>query len=1664
MRRSSRPSGSLHPRAGAGAGASSATTQESIGSRDSSKGAVVVSEQNPFVLPLAESLREEEEEENVQLQNNQVTEKFVSGSRYCIDAPKEGEVPKRYPAGIHSNNNDESAEEEDVEQQPTTNAKRSRHDDGSNDSSDEDGAEDEMSANQIHGTVQVDIDESLFAPASSRGRASAQTLGTSQTQVDPRGSDLLPDDTQTDSFFKQALLAAGVLLESESRGQLGGFALASTVTSLASIMSSLRTSVWSTPRGESFMAGLEAFVANDSNLSASLAPLRVPSSSSRAGPISSISSDPSLMRLLLKVDSIQPRMIQLLLDLFLARALEDDAADEAPPKLLKCLSWLDFIAKPGDLAEHYLQTLRGLSETQNRWLRDAVQALPEVVPDSEHPRAVAHLLVLLRETREGTSPLIDAFCDLKIPPNMVDEISGTVLDMLRSAPVAEVPMIVKFLLVACSSAEPSSQARVLNEMRSRLIFLGGKKGGGAVSALDIASNEALIVKELHHGLLIHPVLCQRFFETLRGKNGEETCVDVWILVALSHSAAYAQQAVEMLRGIALKTGGDEVFEQAIVGHGATLDGYLNELLDMAGAFLRVGPQTKGAESLKVFAQKLYRWLFNEMSDARSRQEIVHALVSHCGVGGAGRSEVDGALRALRSIVRLDSGAIALGPFSSYVRSLLNDLDDFDVTQARYLFRIVSRLALVDGEGVNELKILLRKLLISPDPHRQSLGIVGTVQLVACLSPSLAASSDGRDEEGDAPKNATGAASARNASSKKRRVISANTQLEDEDEIVDHERPHGSGSSSVNESMALVDYMLKETRHPLAFDELGRVVERGALDVRLVRTLSVAMQEAFEEWFLFDEESRARSTASTLANRDWFALERPEDINNISVKILPVLELAQSDPRCRNRLALLCPMMRCLLATTTTVDSCPDAILGCPLVLPNPSAIEALDSSSHIVREMVCTAFYYAADWMREIVSSFASVPNLEAPLMRLLCARLNTLVQAQAYLSKVVLCVPEFAPPSVASTTASGQSFSLATVRPSKGRVATKGKRSSSSNTVAKMEASSSTKLHKAVVNGKKKKKKSSTAVLNGMDPSDEEAESEGSSSSSEDETQRDPGKSARKAAVSSSSDDEVDGDGEGGETENPGDDEEATKPQGGGRKVSPQASVAMVLASLRELSPNSLSLLGVQDMRLVFGEISEDLVRNKENDLPQIHVSALRAVLESCARQLRSQLPETATLASSRVKRIDARKLSNGRASDFEPDEILDLVIRHCLCPLHGFVEQLCKRICTSAPEAEPLSHADVTDSVACIEIAAVILSLIIRYEPLRRSHAAFAVLLRALEAFSSLSPSKTVQGGRGTFSADHPELVDAKPLVAKALRSVFDFFVKHTCESGALSNSMSSQIVVIQLLRSIVVLHDELDSDDEEKSCLRDSFSKLAKVLLKREWSDPSGQGFKIGKENVGVLLDVFHTFARNPLEAIRATVEELKAFLGKDEAGTALTFTLLNERSLKVFFSAAIGSLARLPVSREDENDLCFVRKLSELFSECVLLTKADAAAKLPVLRDAVRYGKTFLDNFVKRWMKFLSTELKRQQQDVLEVLQIVQKGTRQLNNLCTHGKCKKDASIVALTPALRRVLESFILSTKSMLKANNCDDSLTVGTLKARHVDGSVVKLDDVEEDD
>ena len=75
------------------------------------------------------------------------------------------------------------------------------------------------------------------------------------------------------------------------------------------------------------------------------------------------------------------------------------------------------------------------------------------------------------------------------------------------------------------------------------------------------------------------------------------------------------------------------------------------------------------------------------------------------------------------------------------------------------------------------------------------------------------------------------------------------------------------------------------------------------------------------------------------------------------------------------------------------------------------------------------------------------------------------------------------------------------------------------------------------------------------------------------------------------------------------------------------------------------------------------------------------------------------------------------------------------------------------------------------------------------------------------------------------------------------------------------------------------------------------------------------------------------------------------------------------------------------------------------------------------------------------------------------QKIQKSTRQVQIICTHGKnIVKNMSLASLIPAVKRALETFVYKINSLFVSMGHTNVVTVGNLKTKGLDGKEVQVE------
>ena len=119
-----------------------------------------------------------------------------------------------------------------------------------------------------------------------------------------------------------------------------------------------------------------------------------------------------------------------------------------------------------------------------------------------------------------------------------------------------------------------------------------------------------------------------------------------------------------------------------------------------------------------------------------------------------------------------------------------------------------------------------------------------------------------------------------------------------------------------------------------------------------------------------------------------------------------------------------------------------------------------------------------------------------------------------------------------------------------------------------------------------------------------------------------------------------------------------------------------------------------------------------------------------------------------------------------------------------------------------------------------------------------------------------------------------------------------------------------------------------------------------------------------------------------------------------------TLLEELSVQLGRSHSSG--------RDIKTSLKALNRMTGMFRDLILTTKLGKGSQRAILKTLMKSGRQFVDTFSKKWLPLLESNFRDHNQIVLDIVKDMQKGTRQMQVICAHGKVVKDVAIASLVP--------------------------------------------------
>ncbi|XP_043096952.1 Fanconi anemia group D2 protein isoform X2 [Puntigrus tetrazona] len=250
------------------------------------------------------------------------------------------------------------------------------------------------------------------------------------------------------------------------------------------------------------------------------------------------------------------------------------------------------------------------------------------------------------------------------------------------------------------------------------------------------------------------------------------------------------------------------------------------------------------------------------------------------------------------------------------------------------------------------------------------------------------------------------------------------------------------------------------------------------------------------------------------------------------------------------------------------------------------------------------------------------------------------------------------------------------------------------------------------------------------------------------------------------------------------------------------------------------------------------------------------------------------------------------------------------------------------------------------------------------------------------------------------------------------------------------------------------------------REQITSLTRHFLCQEWVTASGEKERGNKYNEALqtLLGIYMEHTDDVLKAVEEIAGEgVPELLNAAKDANSRSWPTLNRQTFLVYYKSMMAELERavrkIPPSKQTDNQEVQSEKLLTwnlaVRDFHILINLVKMFDSRPVLTVCLKYGRLFLESFLKLGMPLLDYSFKKHKEDVQSLLKTFQLSTRQLHHMCGHSKIRQDTGLTNHVPALKKNLEQFVYRVKAMLTLNHCQEAFWLGNLKNRDLKGEEI---------
>ncbi|KAJ3199709.1 Fanconi anemia group D2 protein, partial [Entophlyctis luteolus] len=525
--------------------------------------------------------------------------------------------------------------------------------------------------------------------------------------------------------------------------------------------------------------------------------------------------------------------------------------ENVPLLILHQLRFLDHVHDPKFLTAKLVELLEA-TNSDVTIQKEVIEFIPEVIPDSGVLQIVDALITCMSTNSKTAVAVLDTLGTIGVPDKELPRIIDTVLEMLKNAEIETLPIVIRFLL---QTATPATVNELIPRIRDSIDL------DAIAASLNLGGSDAtLIFDAMRTGICRQKFVLDSWLKAINDIRESETHLPIDLIVLiLLRQESQVQKKIDLVMRNKVK---NSIFGPALIE--STFDTFLNGLQGHFPTVIAICESLvrEGAVYHKV-ASQMYVSAFPNF-DTQSQQQLVGCLIAHIGSGVM--YEVDCALAIMLKIS--ESHPDDMLKFRIFVKGLVDYLDQLNVAQIRIVYEIfatlalsVSRFIIIRAEGgcqkpfettdeteseitfesdlLNDMRIIIRKQLGSPDLKFKQMGVLGAVSLIK----RLGAASETSDQE---------SASSSSISSSRRA-----------------DGDHGCVMALNFQCVCLL------------LDELTSIMSASKMHPKFIVWISESFQSVFIDYFLlnaknFDNFERCE-VIPTVKNEIWFDIKDPDEV-------------------------------------------------------------------------------------------------------------------------------------------------------------------------------------------------------------------------------------------------------------------------------------------------------------------------------------------------------------------------------------------------------------------------------------------------------------------------------------------------------------------------------------------------------------------------------------------------------------------------------------------------------------------------------------------------------------------------------------------------------------------------------------------------------------------